>query len=309
MKLIIILKKLINALSLLTTKSISEYPLHKTSKKILITNCRKYREHIPKTVWMYWHDETIPPLVSACIARIKTLNKEHVVNLVNNNNYKEYLPELYFPNEKISVQLRADIIRLELIYKFGGIWVDASIMFFEDFSWITKISEECKYDFIGFYRERLTNNRERPVIENWMFCAPPKNMFIKIWLETLRPAIHYGLDEYHKSLTYRKDYNEIKQNINIPVYLSAYLAAQIAAKKYSQLNAYLQCAESTAYYYHEKYPQKDFIFEKVWCRYEKPKCLPPLIKLTSQNRHTIEKCDAISPKSIFGKFREFSKGY
>ncbi|MEQ9909052.1 capsular polysaccharide synthesis protein [Pectobacterium odoriferum] len=299
MNVYIIGKKILNTIKLFVLNKPNSYQCN-DEKYIEIYNDEAVRVDTPKIIWMYWHDDNIPTFVYLCINRIKNINPDFDVKLISSNNINYYIPNLNFYRKDLSFQLKADIIRLELLYHYGGIWLDASILFFENLSWVTKLVEKNKYDFIGFYRARLTNNFKRPIIENWMLCSPPKNIFIKKWLDNFKPAMDMGLVDYHNSLQRRFDYLEIKQNINIPEYLSAYLAAQIAIKDFPQFNAYLRCAETSAYLYQETYPQRDYFLSKVWCELERPKNLPPLIKLTSQNRNTINSCTKINPNSIIG---------
>ncbi|GKW31510.1 hypothetical protein PEC730217_02900 [Pectobacterium carotovorum subsp. carotovorum] len=299
-KIPVFINKIFNSISLLLYGKLVSF--RESDDCLIISNSKDIRTAFPKIIWIYWHDNSMPNLVSQCIDKIKILNSDFDVKVIRGKEINNYIPDLKFSRQDLSFQLRADIIRLELLYRYGGIWLDASIVFFEDLSWITDLTKEKKYDFIGFYRARLTNNFERPIIENWMLCSPPQNTFIKKWLDAFKPAMDMGLVEYHKFLQKRSDYEEIRQYINIPEYLSAYMAAQIAIKEFPDFNAYLKCAETSAYLYQESYPQRDYFLSKAWCELERPRNLPPLIKLTSQNRNTINNCNKINPNSIIGFF-------
>ena len=301
MKFFLILRKLRNSFRLLSRGKIVEF-YNDNEFDIVLGNDESIRKDLPKVIWIYWHDSDVPDLVCQCIDKVKKLNPEFIVNIIYNKDINKYIPNLNFHRQDLTFQLKADIIRLELLYRYGGIWLDASMVFFESFLWVTKLAEKNKYDLIGFYRARLTNNFERPIIENWMLCSPPQNTFIKKWLDVFKPAMDMGLVEYHKFLQKRSDYEDIRQYINIPEYLSAYMAAQIAIKEFPDFNAYLKCAETSAYLYQESYPQRDYFLSKAWCELERPKNLPPLIKLTSQNRNTVNNCNKINPNSIIGFF-------
>jgi len=52
---------------------------------------------------------------------------------------------------KISAQTKSDLYRLALIHTHGGVYLDASYIFVENFSWITNIAgEHSKFIFNKF---------------------------------------------------------------------------------------------------------------------------------------------------------------
>ena len=90
----------------------------------------------PKSViWVSWWDgeETMPPLVRACYNSIKSNSGAHPVKLVTKNNYYNYIsiPD-YIMDRLNSGNMKithfSNILRVNLLYEYGGIWLDATIL-------------------------------------------------------------------------------------------------------------------------------------------------------------------------------------
>lgn len=299
-KIIVIIRKSINSLFFMIFKRPIGFRWSKS--EIIIEN--KNRESncsaIPNIIWTYWDDEIIPDFIQICINNSIALNPDYDHRVLTRNKIRDYISDIEGYENISSLQVKADIIRLELLNTYGGIWIDASVLFTRRIDWIDEVKKVNKYDFIGFYRKRLSSSLKQPIIENWMMCAPPGTIFIKNWLEIFKPVIKLGLKKFHENLSSRSDYASLKQRINMPEYLSAYIAAQIAIKNSPQFNAYLFCAEDTGYFYQECYPQKGKTLAKVWCEVDAPQSVPPLIKFTSQNRAMIERAEYLNINSVIG---------
>lgn len=85
-------------------------------------------------IWTLWWQgcEKAPDIVKVCIASIKKNAGNHPVILLDQYNYKQYvtLPDHVVDNfEKgnISIAHLSDMIRTSLLYKYGGIWMDATL--------------------------------------------------------------------------------------------------------------------------------------------------------------------------------------
>lgn len=142
------------------------------------------RKSIPRIIWTYWHDHTnIPDIVKKCIESWKNSNPDHRVIILNKELVKklcEYdLDTLNVGDFHARV---ADFARLLIVAKYGGIWMDSSIICTESLAWVHKHGdgdEGC--DLVGFYAP-FTTNMKYPVTENWFFAAPVQSEFMKDWL-------------------------------------------------------------------------------------------------------------------------------
>jgi hypothetical protein len=90
----------------------------------------------PKSIiWVCWWDgeETMPALVKVCYNSIKKNAGTHPVKLITKNNFQDYIsiPEYILEkvNKKvITITHFSNIVRANLLYDYGGIWLDATIL-------------------------------------------------------------------------------------------------------------------------------------------------------------------------------------
>ena len=258
---------------------------------------------IPKIIWMYWEDQELPKSIKSFINNIQIINPDHEVKILNQKSVLEYLPNLNI-NTEMKIAQKADLIRLELLYSYGGIWIDASIIFQEDLSWIHLVNQEKSYDLIGYYREINTYDLTLPVIEVWFLASPTGNKFIGKWLEIFKPLGELGSNKYFELLKSRSDYNEISQGINPPDYFLIYLACQIAQRESPDMQYYLKKAEDQAFFIHEHFQWNRAKISYYLTQIKYSNQDYGLIKITSADRKYIdqlEKYKVIKKNSLIGK--------
>lgn len=265
---------------------------------------------VPKKIWMYWDSLDIPLYIQKIIQKTKLMNPDYELILLNKLTVSEYLKDLDF-YDNISLAHKADIIRLKLLYDYGGIWIDTSTIFYKDLSWLNELLDNhnnTNYDCIGYFRDVSTVDRNFPIIENWFLCAPVKNEFIKKWLEALLPLKNLGPDKYFQEISKRSDYDILKQKITTPSYLLAYLAQQIVLRQTDQkYSFYLKKCENDAFYYQERFNWSTDKITNLLTQVKKPKILPPVIKLTNYDRsylNFIIKYKLYTKHSIIGELLE-----
>ena len=97
---------------------------------------------IPQTdnypIWVFWWQgvNKMPELVRICYNSIVQNAGEHPVHLLTENNYEQYLSKLPHLKEILNrIQQRtvsyayfSDIIRSYLLYEYGGVWIDATVL-------------------------------------------------------------------------------------------------------------------------------------------------------------------------------------
>ncbi|MGX1642340.1 capsular polysaccharide synthesis protein [Sphingobacterium sp. NPDC055431] len=274
-------------------------------EKILkISNREKdtVEEDFPKIIWMYWETYNLPSYVDKIVEHIKITNPNFVVNLLHSESIKEYLPDLNITGE-MPIANKTDLIRLNLLYKYGGIWIDSTTIFNEDLSWVIELNAIESYDIIGYYKETSTINFNFPVIESWFLASKPRNKLIGMWLKVLSPLAMVGAENYFELMKNRRDYLEIKQNINRPEYLLVYLAQQIAMRECELFNLFLKKSEDSAFLLQESRGWNNYEINYALCRAPMKKPFIPIVKLTSGDRILIEmfyKYNLIRRKSILG---------
>ena len=85
-------------------------------------------------IWIFWWQglDSAPELVSRCINSIREQCQKHTVILLTKENVKDYADIPDFIYEKvdegtITLTHYSDILRAQLLYQHGGIWMDSTI--------------------------------------------------------------------------------------------------------------------------------------------------------------------------------------
>ncbi|WP_138092215.1 glycosyltransferase family 32 protein [Sphingobacterium daejeonense] len=237
----------------------------------------------PKIIWMYWEDRQPPQYVQDIVRHTQFLNKNFEVILLHRDNIKDYLHDFSIKGE-MPIANMTDLLRLKLLYEYGGIWIDATTIFNEDLNWVIKIAEKKNYDIIGYYKDKSTIDIKYPIIESWFLAAKPNNQMIKKWLDELSPLGDLGSELYFEKIKSRLDYNEIKQKIGRPEYLLVYLAQQIVMRENKGFNFYLKRSEDSAFLIQESMGWSNYEINYALCRLSVTEPLIPIIKLTSGDR-------------------------
>lgn len=112
----------------------SEYPLNKESLQSF-----KSKNVETKNIWIFWWQgiENAPQLVKKCYESVKKHSNNHQVVLVTESNWMNYvdIPEFVINklnSKKLTLTHFSDILRMSLLYKYGGLWLDATIFVSED---------------------------------------------------------------------------------------------------------------------------------------------------------------------------------
>lgn len=294
--------------------------------KCLLTNCftkpilpvyNSFKEHnisikrraddsdigtIPKIIWMYWHDLDMPLLVLNIIAKIKKDNPDYVLHVLNKETVKEYIEGLHFSKET-RVAHQSDVIRLTLLYQYGGIWIDATTLLYTSLEWLEELSAKKKYDIIAYYREYSTHDFEFPITESWFLAAPKENDYIKNWLRIMSRLQDLGSEGFYTMLKERSDFDTIKQGIINPEHLMVYLAEQIASRSNPNYNAFLIRSEASALLVQDTLAS-NYKTNYSLCRIPVERIEFPLIKLCSGDRMFVDifkQWNLIHKKSIIGR--------
>jgi hypothetical protein len=149
--------------------------------------CRQ--EEAPRIIWTYWDQghEKVPPFNALCIETWQSTNPEWQVVVLDHQTLKGCLEPGDLPpafdSPGMLCQHRADCARLALLRRFGGIYMDSSVMALRDvpnaLDW-AKIESGHK-DFAGFFL------RDRAYVENYILAcrrgSPLVCSWHRVWLE------------------------------------------------------------------------------------------------------------------------------
>ena len=195
----------------------------------------------PKICWIFWNTEKLPPMIK----KIKKYNRSKLKNwdvrFLNSDTIYNYISKEEFPStyDTLIPAHKADWIRLQLLHKYGGCWMDASIILNQDTA-IDKIydkSIQTGADLTVFTVSKLEfthkSGKKIPLhIDNWFILAPKNSKMIKLWLDEYTSAVNMGLLKYKK--------NAIKNNVDISkiwfsdkncVYLTQHICIQYVLQK------------------------------------------------------------------------------
>ncbi len=198
---------------------------------IIILNQLQYK--IPKIAWSYWDKDT-PPIIERIIEERKKTMPDWKIILLTNETIKEYIDTNYTPKgyDGLKPQHQADWIRLKLLEKYGGLWLDSSIIVNEGEA-INEIYNSAlarRPELIAFTLKKPT---PAEYIENWFIMAPTNSHLIKKWLGEYEKAISMGFEKYRanvlgRNITISKDiYSKDAKN----VYLTQHACIQVVLKQ------------------------------------------------------------------------------
>lgn len=225
---------------------------------------------IPKIIWAYWDSDEIPEIVKLSIQSWKKTSPQYKINFMNQKNIESIisLPENW---KTLPPYRQSDIIRLRLLEKYGGVWIDASTILLEDLDKF--ISKDNLTLFIT-----PSSSLENPVFENWFISAPQNNKVIKLWIEEVLTALPNPKEYINKSSDYSKKY------IKNPYYHICHLVLKNIYENNKKLfdGAKIYVSNDTAFYYQRTTSDLKYLFKN---KFDKSKLM---IKLTGNHRKYID---------------------
>lgn len=95
----------------------------------------KFEKKSSSKVWICWFQgiENAPLLVRRCFESIKRNMSDRDIVVLTNDNISDYveIPEhikMALDSGKMTLTFFSDILRLELLIKYGGLWIDATVL-------------------------------------------------------------------------------------------------------------------------------------------------------------------------------------
>jgi hypothetical protein len=192
-----------------------------------INNDINNKIYTKKIVWTYWDiiepATEIPSYIMLCFDTFKkhlTTDNNYELHILNKDNIKLYLPDL--PNlDFLKIAQKTDYIRICLLYKYGGLWLDADTIILKDLSIIfDKLND---YDFVGFGCTGYKCINGYPKPSNWALASRKHSILMKHCMDKLNFIINnYDLNtlDYHtmgKHVIWNS-INELQTSINYKYY-------------------------------------------------------------------------------------------
>ena len=169
---------------------------------------------LPKIIYGFWDnlDENIV-IQSHIRSWRRHLSPEWEIIILNKDTVYKYV-DVNFLNKYASGQLDAtrfsDFLRIDLLTKKGGCWIDASI-FITDGKFLDNMYDEMiknKYDACFYEYKELTYAQNQPHIDNWFMMAPKNSKILTNLYYEFDKAFDMGFLKYKQDIL-------MKTNINL----------------------------------------------------------------------------------------------
>lgn len=276
-------------------------------------NKSKAQDPPQKIIWSYWSGEK-SLCAEACIRSWTNHKNSFSIKILSPDTVGNFLPNFpklppNTPEQKIS-----NLIRLMLLERYGGIWIDYSTIITQPLDWVLELMTISHCEVLAFYNEHpdeYHKDHARPIIENGFLAAIPDSQFIKDWRSIYQQCIQ-NID-YKNFFRKRSDFDDLIRNFvrkdaDYIDYFVCYIAAQCVMSNSRNYRLFLIKAEHEYYftYYNVSPPRNKRKFsEELLLVSQPPQALPRLIKIPGGHRSRIDeyinhKC--VRRQSILGRY-------
>jgi hypothetical protein len=243
---------------------------------------------IPKVLWTYWNQSDPDAFVRQCLQSWRHHCSDFSLRLVHPGNLHEYVAEEDLPEsfDALHPTKQSDWLRLYLVHRHGGYWLDATTVLTRPIGWLDALRQHHRAGFVGFYLEGFTHDPAYPVVESWAFGAPAGDEFVRAWQKEFHHAlIEIGTPAYLERLRADRDGGaELLQGIADPAYLLIHVAAQKVLRRHNACRLAVLKAEDTAFFYQNALGWKWFLLYPRLCLTPDNAAPAPLIKLRGGER-------------------------
>ena len=175
-----------------------EKKFRKKAKELIMKRDLKVDDEFNRTVWLFWWQgiDRAPELVKACYKSVIENFPGWNIIVIDESNYFEYvvLPDYIIDKHNRGIITHthfSDILRLALLCKHGGVWLDATVYC------TGKINAEYLEQDLFCYRNGWMN-QENINFASWFICAKANEPILSTSLDLLY--------DYWKSYNYLKHY-------------------------------------------------------------------------------------------------------
>lgn len=141
----------------------------------------------PRRVWVCWYQglDVAPEVVKKCCTSLRQHIKNREIVLLTELNYRDYVRFPVYIEAKVEAGIiskthMSDLLRLELLKKYGGTWIDATVLLTGDMPQYMLDSELFLFQNL---KPGLDGHCTR--ISNWFMTAEEGNRIISLTLALL----------------------------------------------------------------------------------------------------------------------------
>jgi hypothetical protein len=161
----------------------------------------------PKVAWLFWDTIELPRKIHL----IKEYNAPKLagwtVHYLNPVTLPNFISKAAFPKsyDALIPAHKADWIRLYLLRKYGGCWIDMGIIINSKTKFDEIYDKSQKADITVFRTSDNTVKHSSGIeipksIDNWLILAPKHSVMIKAWFKEFTHAIDIGMLNYKRKV-------------------------------------------------------------------------------------------------------------
>jgi hypothetical protein len=138
----------------------------------------------PRIIWAFWKEHgQLPDVVQASILTWQRFHPDFRIEVVTPASLRTFVDLDLDALKWLDGPTReSDVVRMHLLAKYGGVWLDASCLLAAPLHFFQDVFSPVGREFAGFFLEKFTTHPCYPVVENWAFAARPGSPFMQAWL-------------------------------------------------------------------------------------------------------------------------------
>lgn len=145
---------------------------------------------VKKTIWTWWNDgeESLSPFLKACVASWRSRHPDWDVVVLGLKNLHKYVPDEDLPDTFHSIDrksLQSDLVRVALLARHGGCYVDMSSLAQSDFAEDAWRRLHSGASFVGFKAPHFISD----FVSAWCMAVLPNNPVLVAWNRVLKEAL------------------------------------------------------------------------------------------------------------------------
>lgn len=179
---------------------------------------------LPKTIWFLWLQglETAPLVVKKCYASWIEHNKDWKIVLLTADNIKDYVS---LSIRQMTKQAFSDVLRINLLAKYGGVWVDATCFCVKPLDlWINE------YTINGFFAfERPGPDR---MISTWFIASKKNNYTTEIYKKAVNTYWTESPDMRFIEISKWHSLNKYLQRYSTKIWFSKFVSKVLKVHPY-----------------------------------------------------------------------------
>ena len=136
----------------------------------------------PNVIWSMWYqgEGHAPKLVKKCFEGWRNLNPDYNFYVLDKADVECLLEGFGVDVGGMTLQALSDVVRVALLKRFGGVWVDSTTYPVSSLeSWLEK---DEHHDFFCFRKEKLLDRK----IASWFIASAPGSYIINSWYDEVK---------------------------------------------------------------------------------------------------------------------------